>query len=268
MRSPLVAWQQVCLPKTEGGLGIRYSQTWNIATVGKLVWWVYSKPDNLWVKWIHQVYMKGCDWDSYSPKSHMSGNWKAICKVRDIFQPGYLSGNWLANGGGYNVSSGYEWFETRGAKVGWAKSLWHKWSLAKHSFHCWLIFKNALNVKDKLFRHGVSTDAICCICNTTQETVVHLMQHCQYGQLILTGVCLRLQIPVPVGNALIWIGRRRWSDIQKKTSLCAVMAVYYHIWQQRNNARLNATLCNPRVVIEQIMSLVQLRVQQFALSMM
>ncbi|XP_074306132.1 uncharacterized protein LOC141641364 [Silene latifolia] len=256
MRSPLVAWQQVCLPKTEGGLGIRYSQTWNIATVGKLVWWVYSKPDNLWVKWIHQIYMKGIDWDSYSPKNHMSGNWKAICKVRDIFQPGYSSGTWLANGGGYTVSSGYEWLRHREQKVGWAKLLWNKWSLAKHSFHCWLIFKNALNVKDKLFRHGISPDDICCICHTAQESVVHLMQHCQYGQLVLTGVCMRFQIPVPVGNALIWIGRRRWSDNQKKTCLCAVMAVYYHIWQQRNNARLNATLCNPTVVIEQIMRLV------------
>ncbi|XP_074277209.1 uncharacterized protein LOC141600851 [Silene latifolia] len=147
-------------------------------TMGKLVWWVYSKPDNLWVKWIHQIYMKGIEWDSYSPKNHMSGNWKAICKVRDIFQPGYLSGTWLANGGGYTVSSGYEWLRHREQKVGWAKLIWHKWMLPKHSFHCRLIFKNALNVKDKLFRHGITTDDSCFICHAAQETVVHLLQHC------------------------------------------------------------------------------------------
>ncbi|XP_074305588.1 uncharacterized protein LOC141640806 [Silene latifolia] len=223
MRSPVVAWQQVCLPKTEGGLGIRYSQDWNIATMGKL---------------------------------------KAICKVRDIFQAGYSSGKWLANGSGYIVCSGYEWLRHKEQKVGWAKLIWHKWMLPKHSFYCWLLFKNALNVKDKLFRHGITTDDICCVCHVAQETVVHLLQHCHYGQLILKGVCQRLHISEPAGNAIIWIGRRKWSNLKRKTCLLAIMAFYYYIWQQRNSARLNALLCSPEVIIEQIMKLVKNRMQQ------
>ncbi|XP_074293223.1 uncharacterized protein LOC141620188 [Silene latifolia] len=59
MRVPLVGWEQVCTQKVEGGLGIRYSLHWNIATMGKLVWWIYSMSDNLCVKWVHQIYLRG-----------------------------------------------------------------------------------------------------------------------------------------------------------------------------------------------------------------
>ncbi|XP_074315438.1 uncharacterized protein LOC141651636 [Silene latifolia] len=206
--------------------------------------------------------MKGTGWGSYSPKNHMSGNWKAICKVRDIFQAGYSSGKWVANGSGYTVCSGYEWLRHKEHKVVWAKLIWHKCMLPKYSFHCWLLFKNALNAKDKLFRHGITTDDICCVCLVAQKTVVHLVQHCHYSQLILKGVCKRLHISKPAGNAIIWIGRRKWSNLKRKTCLFAIMAVYYHIWQQRNFPRLNALLCSPEVIIEQIMKLVKTRMPQ------
>ncbi|XP_074299197.1 uncharacterized protein LOC141630250 [Silene latifolia] len=80
------------LKKIDSGLGIRYSLDWNIATIGKLVWWIFSKPDSLWVKWVQQIYLKGAPWDSYLPKSHMNRNWKAICKVKDVLKDGYDNG--------------------------------------------------------------------------------------------------------------------------------------------------------------------------------
>ncbi|XP_074300630.1 uncharacterized protein LOC141631922 [Silene latifolia] len=46
---PRVAWHKVCVPKIEGGLGLKDSHVWNVATIGKLVWWLVVKPDKLWV---------------------------------------------------------------------------------------------------------------------------------------------------------------------------------------------------------------------------
>ncbi|XP_074267079.1 uncharacterized protein LOC141590381 [Silene latifolia] len=48
-RVPLMAWQKVCCNKKEGGLGIKDARVWNIATVEKLVNWIYIKVDRLWV---------------------------------------------------------------------------------------------------------------------------------------------------------------------------------------------------------------------------
>ena len=52
-----VNWADVCTPKSACGLGIRNIFLWNTAAIGKYVWAVEKKLDNLWVKWIHAVYI-------------------------------------------------------------------------------------------------------------------------------------------------------------------------------------------------------------------
>ncbi|XP_074300415.1 uncharacterized protein LOC141631675 [Silene latifolia] len=66
--------------KKEGGLGIKQTGVWNIATVGKLVNWIYTKADRLWVLWIDHVYLKGRGWNSYQPPADSNWNWQNICK--------------------------------------------------------------------------------------------------------------------------------------------------------------------------------------------
>ena len=53
-----VAWNDVCKPKASGGLGIRDIQMWNIAFMGKHAWSIAAKEDNLWIKWVHSIYIK------------------------------------------------------------------------------------------------------------------------------------------------------------------------------------------------------------------
>ncbi|XP_074304886.1 uncharacterized protein LOC141639737 [Silene latifolia] len=259
MRSPLVSWEQVCSPHNEGGLGIKYSFDWNRATVGELVWWLYCKPDSLWVKWVHQIYMKGGSWANHSPKAHMSGNWKAICKVRVLFQKGFTDGKWLAGNAGYTVASGYDWLRPKRQPVGWACLIWKSWALAKHKFLAWLMLKNALNVKAKLFKYGICVDEVCCICHTDQETASHVFQKCRYAILVMEGVCQWLHIPFPTVNGIIWVGRRKWSPLMKNICLAAFMAVYYSIWQQRNKSRLEGVLVRPSVIIQQIHTCIRSR---------
>lgn len=42
-----VKWSRVCTPKAAGGLGFRNIHLWNILTLGKYVWVVEKKLDNL-----------------------------------------------------------------------------------------------------------------------------------------------------------------------------------------------------------------------------
>ncbi|XP_074301451.1 uncharacterized protein LOC141632840 [Silene latifolia] len=259
LRTPMVNWEKMCTPQSEGGLGLRYSLDWNRATIGKLVWWIYSKPDSLWVKWVHQVYIRGSSWDSHVPKTHMSWNWKTICRVRDDFQSGYAAGIWLADKKGYTVCSGYDWIRHKEQKVGWAKLIWKSWALPKHKFLSWLILRNALNVKARLFKHDICQDDICCLCNVGQETVEHVFQDCQYASMVLAGICDWLCIPRPSVNGIIWVGRRNWSLLKRNVCLAAVMAFYYAVWHQRNQARLEGILLRPSIVISQIQQCLKLR---------
>ncbi|KAK9704702.1 hypothetical protein RND81_07G005800 [Saponaria officinalis] len=262
VRVPMVGWEQVCSPINEGGLGIKFSQTWNVAMVGKLVWWVYSKPDSLWVKWVHHVYLKGAEWHSYSPKAYMGGNWKDICKTKDIISAGFRDGRWIANEKGYSVSSAYDWLRLKMQRVGWEKIVWNTWCLPKHSFLVWLMLKNALPIKERLFRHGIGDDDSCCVCQMAVESIEHLFQRCHLVQRLMGLVADQLQVQHPVGNAIIWLGRKRWTKGKNDTCLFAFMAVYYTVWNQRNICWLEGKVMRPEVLKAGIMRLVQLRIVQ------
>ena len=46
----LVSWDNVCRPKSEGGLGIRKNDEVNRATITKLGWRILTDNDSIWVK--------------------------------------------------------------------------------------------------------------------------------------------------------------------------------------------------------------------------
>ena len=58
---PLVAWDNVCRPKCEGGLGIRNNEDVNKASIAKLGWRILidnDSNDNIWVRIMRDKYVK------------------------------------------------------------------------------------------------------------------------------------------------------------------------------------------------------------------
>ncbi|XP_074277417.1 uncharacterized protein LOC141601055 [Silene latifolia] len=143
-RTPLVAWDNVCCSKKEGGLGIKNAGVWNIATVGKLVIWIYTKVDRLWVLWFDHIYMKGADWNSYIPPP---------------------DSNWVTNGW-LMLEVTLLVLDTNGYRilhppVHWYKDVWDNWNIPKQSVIGWLIQRKALNTRAKLFQLGISDTNRC-----------------------------------------------------------------------------------------------------------
>ena len=66
---------------------MRDTVLWNIAAMGKYVWEISEKKDNIWVKWVHMVYIKEADWNSLAPKYDSSWYLRKICEVRDKISP-------------------------------------------------------------------------------------------------------------------------------------------------------------------------------------
>lgn len=52
-------WDQVCLPKQFGGLGLKEGTKCNMVLLVKYLWAVSSKQDILGMKWIDVIYLKG-----------------------------------------------------------------------------------------------------------------------------------------------------------------------------------------------------------------
>ncbi|KAF8397395.1 hypothetical protein HHK36_016308 [Tetracentron sinense] len=78
-----VSWAKVCVPKSEGGLGLRQVLDMNVAILMRQVWNLASKSDFLWSKWVGQRFLK---WDSIlTVRIPLSISWsfRSILKVRE-----------------------------------------------------------------------------------------------------------------------------------------------------------------------------------------
>lgn len=62
----------------------------NDACVLKHLWWIASKKDNLWVKWVHRKYLKHESICTFRPPNDCSWIWRKISKVRDFIEPHVL----------------------------------------------------------------------------------------------------------------------------------------------------------------------------------
>lgn len=80
-----VCWKDVCLPKQEGGLGLRPLKEVNIVLCLKLIWRLSSHRSSLWVRWIHcYLIRKSSFWSIRNNSVAGSWMWKKLLKMRDI----------------------------------------------------------------------------------------------------------------------------------------------------------------------------------------
>ncbi|GJV29925.1 retrotransposon protein, putative, ty1-copia subclass [Tanacetum coccineum] len=99
-----VAWDIICLPKREGGLGIRSLETFNIALMTTHIWNIVTNRDSLWVRWVHMYKLKGRTiWD-IPVKADMSWGWRKLLQIREFVKPFF----WKKLGNGKSTSL---WFD-------------------------------------------------------------------------------------------------------------------------------------------------------------
>nr|GEY92649.1 hypothetical protein [Tanacetum cinerariifolium] len=81
-----VAWEIVCLPKHEGGLGIQRLECFNSALMASHIWKLLTLKESLWVKWIHEYKLKGRNFWDFPMRGNMSWGWMKILKLRPIIR--------------------------------------------------------------------------------------------------------------------------------------------------------------------------------------
>ncbi|XP_020245145.1 uncharacterized protein LOC109823271 [Asparagus officinalis] len=60
-RPPLVSSERVCLRKEQGRLGVFLAPVWNVASALRSIWYIHVNKELLWIKWIHDTYLKHRD---------------------------------------------------------------------------------------------------------------------------------------------------------------------------------------------------------------
>ncbi|GJV69830.1 RNA-directed DNA polymerase, eukaryota, reverse transcriptase zinc-binding domain protein [Tanacetum coccineum] len=99
-----VAWEVVCLPKKEGGLGIRRLDHFNKALMVSHIWKLLSLKESLWVKWIHVYKLRNRSFWEIPYRGKMSWGWRKLLKLRPMIRD-FI---WSSIGDGSKVSM---WFD-------------------------------------------------------------------------------------------------------------------------------------------------------------
>ncbi|XP_074305971.1 uncharacterized protein LOC141641199 [Silene latifolia] len=244
----LVSWDKVCLPKTQGGLGICDLRRWNAAVVGKYVWWLMNKKDHLWVKWVHCVYLKGVSWHDYKPSQGSSWVWKRICRIKERFLAGYVSNGWLSEEGEYNIAKGYQWLGTSTPAVNWYKCIWNNFNIPKQQFIGWLWIQGRLLTKDMLCCMGIGSDMLCELCGDAAKSHEHLFFGYVYSKKCLQLVNVWCHSTIPSQQLLEWWLGLRQVD-HKEVLVAVLLALLYHLWWARNHCRVTQMVWSPEVIL-------------------
>lgn len=79
-----VAWEKVCVPKKEGGLGIKRLEVWNQTCMLYHVWTLFARSGSLWVAWVEENLLKRESFWQVAIPQNCSWSWKKLLKLRSI----------------------------------------------------------------------------------------------------------------------------------------------------------------------------------------
>ncbi|GJR78441.1 putative RNA-directed DNA polymerase, eukaryota, reverse transcriptase zinc-binding domain protein [Tanacetum coccineum] len=81
-----VAWEVVCLPMKEGGLGVRRLELFNKALMVTHIWNLLSRKESLWVKWVHAYKLRGRNFFEVPFRGNMTWGWRKILQLRPLIR--------------------------------------------------------------------------------------------------------------------------------------------------------------------------------------
>lgn len=79
-----VAWSTVCLPKDEGGLGLRNFMVWNQVLCLRFIWLLFSNKSSLWADWHRHYSLARNSFWAVQESQQDSWMWKRLLKLRPV----------------------------------------------------------------------------------------------------------------------------------------------------------------------------------------
>ncbi|XP_074318649.1 uncharacterized protein LOC141655468 [Silene latifolia] len=249
-------------PKRQGGCGLHNLMIWNMAAVAKYVWWIETKADHLWVKWVHAIYIKDRNWKDYEPTSNSSWAWRKICQTKSIFKDLLMPGSGVT--APYSTALGYKWLQTQDTVCEWYPWILNTWVVPKHGFISWLMGHNRLLTQDRLMNMQIIQSNLCYLCGLQQENHTHLFFKCEYSRRccrMISDWCAEM---LPDEECIRWWCHKRYRSLSKKKIIGVILAgLIYHLWMARNKCRVDQAVLRPEQLVKCVQVDVCNRVKKF-----
>ncbi|XP_075508005.1 uncharacterized protein LOC142544859 isoform X1 [Primulina tabacum] len=240
-KRPLIAWNTLCKPLADGGLGLKNLRAWNLALIAKTLWKIHLKKDNLWIKWINHIYSNFGDvwnWKWHKDESPLI---KHIISIRDTLLQRLGSATnasatlhcWFAEDKG--MSRAYDWFANSKGNWPWKPLLTRSFILPKHRIILWLVAHAKLLTRDRL---PFVDDKPRVLCNTVNESTQHLFFSCHYSASVWNevrdwlGMWKMMGSPSAVLKA--FQNCYRGNSTLSRMRITALASTVYFLWNARN----------------------------------
>ena len=246
-RKAAVAWSQLVLPYSKGGLNLKDMYNWNKAAMLKQLWNIARKKENLWVKWVHSYYLKLQDVTEVQVSIHASWLFKKIINLRTVVE---RLGGWeeITKGSEYTIGRTYEMLIADAPKVPWSNIMIKNIASPGARFITWLAIQNRLATKERIEKWKVIEDAKCVLCSGAIESTQHLLYDCQFTQSVRNCLFSFLKYRPESSNFQEEI--QKMNKINKKKTDRAKLIVgiwtemIYSIWMHRNRKIFDNRSCN------------------------
>lgn len=73
----------LCLPKHQGGLGLKSLAKWNVALMTTHIWSILTNKNSLWVRWIHAYRLEDRNFWDVPLKQDASWGWRKLLRMRE-----------------------------------------------------------------------------------------------------------------------------------------------------------------------------------------
>ncbi|GKD49240.1 RNA-directed DNA polymerase, eukaryota, reverse transcriptase zinc-binding domain protein [Tanacetum coccineum] len=217
-----IAWKNVCSPKNEDELGIKYLGQWNEVLMAKHLWNIASMKESLWVKWINVFRLKGESiWDVDCEKNSSYG-WKQI----------------LRQCGNFSTNKAWKDWRSSGSIVDWCNSIWFLNYTPKHSFIFWIAVQGRLSTKDRLKKWYPEKQLTCPLCEKCPDSLNHIFFECCYAIQVwkeLKNASDQNPLPDRWDDIISTLANKKHNkSIKSVLRRLTLKARVYYIWQERN----------------------------------
>ncbi|GJT55811.1 reverse transcriptase domain, reverse transcriptase zinc-binding domain protein [Tanacetum coccineum] len=250
-----VAWDFVCMPKHEGGLGIYRIEDFNIALMATHIWSIFTHRESLWVKWVH----------TYKLKSRSF--WDVPCRDDARWPLDWLSQfPFLAQ---LHVPV---LLDDRDDVILWRD---RDGVLRPFSVACvWDTIRSRedmkLKTQDRLRQWdvGPSIDLNllkCPLCDLVPDSHDHLFFECSFSSQVWSKVRVLMDaIPPHLSDVVAFIVLlSKGKTVVSIISRIVVVATSYYIWLERNGRLFKKKTSTPSQIVDVIFSTVRLKLVTF-----
>ena len=136
-------------------------------------------------------------------------------------------------------------------KVRWRYLVWNRISIPKTRFFCWLVARQELKTKEKLYQLEVLVNDWSPLCGLYPETHNHLFFNCPFSRSCVEAVKSWIGITLkPIAN--MDFRKRQFSKTKQHVLTAIFVCTLYYIWKCRNEAVWYAFVRSPGHVLTMI----------------